>query len=790
LKSCRILMCVLLLSLVAVAANAATTIGVVLDDDGPMLAGVLELLRAELTSVLDASQAPEFPAELNLLVGDSPDAARVAIDRLLADRRVDLVLAVGFTASGTACAIPNPRKPLVATLILDTDLQEIPLTKTGTSGVPNLHYVNAPNLLTEDLGALYEVSGFSHVALLATETLLNGFPSVRAGDSLDLPDLAAKATWIAAPASAADLLAAVPGDADAVYLLPMPGLSEAGHQEVLDGLIARRLPCGSIRGETAVKAGALVGLTPDYWPQRLARRVALNIRRILSGRDASEIPVAFNREARLFLNRQTSRAIGVHPTFAVLTEAVLIDERRQDTGRLLDLQAVIAEAMARNLDLATEQRAVAAGREEVSIARSTLLPQVGIGAVGTMIDDDRAAVASTPAERTLTGTVDFSMVLWSDSARANHQIQKSLQEAREMELAQARLDVALDAAAAYFDVSRALTFEQIRKENLRYSRTNLENARVRNSLGQARPAEVYRWESKIALEKADVIDAAALRNQAEIELNRILDQPLEQPFTLEADELGQDLTVIMDPRVYRLTRDPWSLRQLREFLVEEGLQNSPELKQIDAALQAQERALTTTERSFWSPTVGLNGQLANQMAKSGVGSDLALPDGPDDTSWDLSLGVSLPLFEGGQRFAEKRQANEDLWRLRTERQRVANLVAQRIRSVTHRAGASTASVRLTKESATAAAENFKLVAESYSRGAVDIIALIDAQVTFLNSELIAADAVFANLLDLVELERAIGSFTFFTSDQEQEDWIGELEAFFVAAEEAENSAMR
>ncbi len=62
-----------------------------------------------------------------------------------------------------------------------------------------------------------------------------------------------------------------------------------------------------------------------------------------------------------------------------------------------------------------------------------------------------------------------------------------------------RLDIAQQTATAYLNVLRAKTFERVQKDNLQLTRSNLELARVRRQIGVSGPAEVYRWESQMAI---------------------------------------------------------------------------------------------------------------------------------------------------------------------------------------------------------------------------------------------------------------------------------------------------
>ena len=72
--------------------------------------------------------------------------------------------------------------------------------------------------------------------------------------------------------------------------------------------------------------------------------------------------------------------------------------------------------------------------------------------------------------------------------------------------------------------------------------------------------------------------------------------------------------------------------------------------------------------------------------------------------------------------------------------------------------------------------------DSYSRGVVSILDLLDAQNAALVSDQASANAVYDFLVVLMEGERAIGKFTFFQLDVEVDDLLDRLEVFFQASE--------
>jgi len=423
--------------------------------------------------------------------------------------------------------------------------------------------------------------------------------------------------------------------------------------------------------------------------------------------------------------------------------------------------------------------------QNVKEARSKLMPQLNLSGLGVVIDKDRAEASfGIQAQRAVSGSVTATQVIFSEPAWANLSIQRSIQKTREMDYEQLRLDIILAASTAYLNVLRAKTFERVQKDNLKRTRANLEIARLREHVGTAGPAEVHRWESELALNRKAVIQANAQRNLAEIELNRLLHRPLEEPFaTLEADLSDQVFYTGEDFLIYAENRQLF--RIFRKFMVEEGLNASPEMAALNAAIEAQQRAFRSASKSFWLPTVAVQGELSNIFSKGGAGSNqnLNLPllfDFPeiDNTSWSIGLNLSFSLFKGGEKFAARARALKELEDLNFQRGALVERIEQRIRSALHLTMASYVSIDQVRKAAEAANKSLAVVQDAYSQGAISILHLLDAQNAAFNTDQVAANAVFDFLIDLMEMERATGRFEFFMSAEEQQVFIERMKAFF------------
>jgi outer membrane protein TolC len=761
-------------------------IGFVMDGPWDRLEKRKAEFEEEITDLLRGEFDVRFPKSKQIIGNWTDKAVSDGINRLLSDPEVDMVIALGVLASNDAAIRGDLPKPVLAPVVLDVELQGLP-QKDGTSGVKNLSYTAFPNPFRRDLEMFLRIVPFKKVALITApffRTALQEFGKrfPRIAGELNL-----KVQIIQVGQSAKEALAQLEPDVEAVYLAPLLHMPAEERERLFRGLIGCRLPSFSLRGRWDVERGVFAGLATEETFPRLARRTALNIQRILLGEDARTLPYAFPARQRLTINMATARAIGVYPPFSVLGEAELLDEEAEEIKRQLSLASAVQEAIGSNLDLAAQDRAVAAGQQEVKGARSDLLPQIDVSALGRIIDEDRAEASfGSQAEQTVTGTASLSQVLYADPAWANLSVQKNLQTARLEERESVKLDITLEAATTYLNVLRAKAAERIEKENLNLTRSNLELAKVRQSIGISGPAEVYRWESAIANSRQVVWQALSRRQQAERALNRLLARPLDELFLTEDVRLEDPTLITSDERFREYLNNPWALGVLRSFMVKEGLANSVELRGLDAAIAAQERLLSSANRSFWAPTAALSGEVTQLLAEGGAGTDsITIPGFPagagfpeaDDTDWGVGLRVSLPLYEGGARFADRKRAIEELARLQIERQATRERIALAIETAVLKMQASGPSIDLSREARETSLKNLDLVTDSYSLGVVSVIDLIDAQTSALVSSQVAANAVYDFLIDLMEMQRAANAFDFFRTQEQRDAWLRKLEKY-------------
>jgi outer membrane protein TolC len=732
----------------------SVTIGVVTDGPVQRRTGYADLLLQEIELLASQDFEVRMPANIRLQGGFTASSISAAMDQLLADPAVDLVVALGPVASHIAVQMRELPKPLVAFMVIDEDWQGAP-RDGDASGVPNLNYIVIKN--ERDLVALREVVPFDRIAILLEEAFIDAMPNAIEMARRDMQEYGFEPVLVGVGDSADSALGQIPGDVDAVYITPLIQLNNDGFGRLVSGITERGLPSLSWWGEFEVRAGVLAGRTPDDFQQRVIRRAALNIQRILLGDEAGTLPIDYPSTVRLSINMITARALGIRPNWKVLTEANLIGVEEAEVGRELSLTGALHEAVATNLELRVQDQIVAAGAESVKGLQSRWWPQIGLGLDGWTIDADRAAASwGILPQNALSGSIALQQVIYSDDVWAGVSIEESLQESRVEDRHSVELDVGFDAAASYFQILRAKTFERILRENLNLTRTNLETAALRLDVGVASPGEVFRWESKIADDRRRVVDVQAARRLAEIRLNRVLNRPLDD---------------------------------FSNFMVHESFLNSPELQSIAALRRAQERQLERTDRAFWLPDFNLLAELDQYFARGGAGSDVDPPFGDPDlavdgTRWMLGFNVSYDLFRGKAKSAERDQTRIELLRLDLQRQSTAQRIEEAVRSSLQRMQASFAGIELARDAAEAAQRNYELVDTEYTRGTATILDLLDAQNTALTAQEAVAEAIFQFLIDLAAMERAAGRYVFLGPPAEIDPFFDRLDEYLRNAEAA------
>ena len=736
------------------------TVGVVTDGSSARMNPVIDLVNKEIQLLTKDEFNVRLPKNKQLEGNWRRNGIESAFSQLYADPEVDIVIALGFSSAAVAVNLTKHPKPTFALLLIDDRLANAP-RKGDASGKHNLTYISIQADLEAELKTFRKVVEFKNVALLSDALMTKVMPSLRTEGEKVAAKLGIKLVPVAHRGVGDDLMSRLPEDVDAVLIGALPRMDEAQHSELFRQLAERGLPSYSLMGSELVERGVLVTALPAQNWQHRVRRLALDIQAALLGDDPGDMKVVIESRRRLIINMDTARQLNISPPFEVLLEAQTINAEPQGGAMRWTLSEVAQTALAENLGVRASKLGVEAGEKQVSEARSRLLPQLSINADQQIRNGDNPSVNSGMfAEQQGTASLRLSQLLYDESTWANLDIEKTLQTARNAKDKQKELDTVQEATVAFLNVLKSQTLWDIRRETLELSRSNLELARDRAKVGSATNADVYRWESELAKSKADVLGARASLRQSRESLNQLLNRSLNERFSLEPASLEDPTLIMNDPELVELIGNNASFQHLSNVLIRLGLDRSPEIATLMAQVAAQQRTVTSEQRSYWSPTVTLTGEYSNAYQDSR--EDPFSQQGDDD--WRLGVNLSLPLFEGGARSKRIGRERLTLDQLRFELQDTRRSIEQGIRARLHTAQASKLSINLNRAAADAARKNLDLVSDAYSQGTAGVIDLVDAQNAAITAELTAANAAHQFLIDLMKVQRSIGAFDFFLDD--------------------------
>jgi len=692
------------------------------------------------------------------------------MDKAYQDANNDMVLVLDVAANqivGLRSAFP---KPTFLPIVFNAELAGYP-SIGEVSGKKNLHYLTAKYNLTDELNTLKNIAPFSRAILIGDEFIAK---SVGPTMHNELQEQARKAnvelTFLWYNGNYIQLVSAIPTEVEAILLGFMPRLNNRQRQNLINEINKRGILSFSIGGDNFVKQGAFATNKPDTDLGRLARRNALNMQAVLLGEKAENLPIFFKSTSRLMINMETARRIRYAPRFDVLSDAIVINEDNYTEEVAYSLEDVARKAVAVNLSLAAQRLQKERSEEGIKEARGALLPQVNAAFSHSQRKQTASVARGFQPRNTTDGVIQLTQSIYSERKWANYAIQKYAALSEEELLRQVELDIVQAAVNGYLDVLRAQTTLLQERYNLNITRQNLSLAENRVQVGSTDASDLYRWQSELANAKSRVLSSKSAVEQARQALNRLLDRPISEQFSTSVETLENPTLLISNKEVTNLINNAYALKELTDIFVQQGIDLSPELKRLEMQIASAKRQRQRDQRVLWIPDVDFKGRYSSNLDKDQAAG--GIPVAKND--WQVGVELSLPLFEGGSRYARIAQSRLSTHQLKLEYRDTKNAVETNIRSAMEAVGASYNTINLAKKSEIASQKNYELVSQSYAQGQVSIVTLLDSQSALISARENSMNAVHRFLIDLMNLQRSRGIFDFFLTDEQKSNFSEEI----------------
>jgi NodT family efflux transporter outer membrane factor (OMF) lipoprotein len=401
-----------------------------------------------------------------------------------------------------------------------------------------------------------------------------------------------------------------------------------------------------------------------------------------------------------------------------------------------ELSRRVSRALEHSPSIASAQAALRQAQENANAARGGLFPAVD-AAAGVTRQKQSAALSNTAG-----GTRPFTLYNASVSVGYTLDLFGGVRRGIEAELAladyqQAQLDstyLTLAGNVVTASLKEATLREQIRatEQILDWQRKTLDIAQTQQRIGATSLANTLAVRSQLASTEASLpplrAQLAATRNQLATYLGTTPAQLELSPLTLDAVQLPRDIPVSLPSQL---------------------VDQRPDIRAASAQLHAA------------SAQVGVaTAAMLPQITLSGSGGSQALDSGKlfsaGTGAWSLGLGLTQPLFHGGELLHRKRAAQAGLDRATADWQQIVLTAFQNVADALQalQFDAQTLAAQATAESA--ASQRLALARQQYQLGATGYLDLLDAERSYQQARITLIQARAARLSDTAALYTALG----------------------------------
>ncbi len=730
-------------------------------------------------------------AELETLVGDQyqlsfqelfargdAETAQNLIDEVYAARKTDVLIGAGLLTSNML--LNQKTHPLPAIAAIHPDFHPLKTTnaKQTRSSIPNFTYIQKSFDISGDLEVMANTQNFGKIAILRDDFSKDlDFQLEEQLNSFNNMDFAI----ISIDRNPQTTLDAIAGDVDAVYVMSsLSHYTDEQSRRFFGSLAERKTLVFSYMDDSMLEQGAYAAFSSQQYKQQLHRRIAIHLSKIARGENPEDFQVRLEDASRqLYINMETVRQTGIYPNFHVLDNALLFNLNVLETEHTINLLSAIAEGLENNLGYRQAQQQTEIAQRNVALARIHYLPKVEASSTGLFLDEFSVTNSfGTKGDFNWSAAATLSQLILSEPAMANIAIQKLLKESEQKAQYQSELDVVLDVATAYFNHQQLKSFMVLQGENIRSKHQNLLIARNKLQAGYSGESDVHRWESELALARADYNEIEAQEKAARYHLNQILNRPVDETISTEDTYTNESLTQLFDPRMASLIENPATLDLFADFLVNEAMNKLPELQQLELALKAQERLVKSEKRAHYVPTVAVGANYENPILVVNPGEQLPIPgiDISPNPSWNAFVVASFPIFDASSGVNYKKSKIE-MHQMQNHQVDVRNKLEMQIRANLDKMQTSYRNLQLRQTASEAARKNAAIVQDLYNEGQVSVTTLIDAQNAALSAEINASHSLYQFLTDLFALERSTGTYNSLATREQRTEFLSNFMNF-------------
>lgn len=419
---------------------------------------------------------------------------------------------------------------------------------------------------------------------------------------------------------------------------------------------------------------------------------------------------------------------------------------------IIPLTRVIDSALAQDAEYNLVKQDRDAAVEKIDEALDTFVPSVRASATMSSADKSRDDFKDIPLYKVPSAKVRLSQVLFSDSKLAAMSTNENRAKAQRLVAEVLRTDMIADAAKRYCNVLRYRALLSAYADANKQYAAAAAKFKIKQKYSMAPSAEQQSLDAVLG-DLALVTDIQDIADYAFLPYSSVFASPLNTELALLFTSEG------INPET------------LISKFTEKALASSPQLLALDEFIKINRRDILSAQRKFSVPDVSVTGEYTRYF--EGDQTDPEFFKTLDENQWNMSLKLTIPLFDGTKKQNELSEKQSELLTYFNRKAQVKELVKENVAQAVDKAMLAGRDYALKKEALKKAEEKFQELTKlrKYSESKALITQHFTARKRFAESE-------YTYMTSLLDVQRAYGKFFFYNEDESDKRFMDDLLAEF------------
>lgn len=435
-------------------------------------------------------------------------------------------------------------------------------------------------------------------------------------------------------------------------------------------------------------------------------------------------------------------------------------EKANSKLKTLNLKDIYTLTINNNLEIKQNLNDITLTDLNIDEAKTDYKPQISLYSNYTKIDADRAKYSNgLYSEDTFDSGLKVSQLIFSNQVLKNIEIKKLLSKSSRNEIKALNDEIMYKATLIYLNILKIEKATEIIRIKHDFISKNLQFAKDRVEIGTKNRSDIYRWESELANVNIDLESSNKELKLLKIELSNLLQ--IDYDFNLKEYDLTSLLFKLNGIDTIKVIRD----KKVQANFINNIIFTHSRLEQIYQLTNVKKEELQMNKESRYMPTIAFEGSARKILDRSGDGKDFARPW--DNEEYQAIININIPLYEGGLKSNKIQKNMIELNNLKLKYNNMKNMIMENVKKNFESLNSSYEKIKYSTIAQESSKKNFELIEDRYRNGKESIITLLDAQDTYIISELNLNISKTNYLLDICSIYFSTGQIDILVNEEKK-----------------------